>query len=227
MITQSIATELAKDEYNHVVFLRTALGAAAVPIPLVLLLARLAGGPCHAVRHARMAAAGRSRFGANPDSESASACYGRCHSCMMMLTPSVRSVAEPMTCSRCLCPHLSCKRMRTQLNIGTGTNGSFSIFAAKADSLVLYPPFDPSGNNLFFLLGIHLRRRWRHCLPGANAVELLVIIGLTLDRAPLSRHPASCSVVPQRLVACCRSVTLHSHPKLGTKFRNVSLHVMW
>ena len=48
MVAQSIATELAKDEYNHVVFLRTALGAAAVPIPLVLLLARRAACPCHA-----------------------------------------------------------------------------------------------------------------------------------------------------------------------------------
>jgi len=46
VIAQSIATELAKDEYNHVVFLRTALGAAAVPIPLVLLLARHAHCPC-------------------------------------------------------------------------------------------------------------------------------------------------------------------------------------
>ena len=32
---QSIVTEIAKDEYNHVAFLRTALGAAAVPMPLV------------------------------------------------------------------------------------------------------------------------------------------------------------------------------------------------
>ncbi len=58
-----------------------------------------------------------------------------------------------MTCSRCLSPHPTCRRMRTQLNIGTGANGSFSIFAVKADGHELYPPFDPYDNNLFFLLG--------------------------------------------------------------------------
>ena len=32
---QNFAAELAADEYNHVAFIRTALGAAAIPIPPV------------------------------------------------------------------------------------------------------------------------------------------------------------------------------------------------
>ena len=43
--------------------------------------------------------------------------------------------------------------MRTQLNIGTGPNGSFSLVANAALNLTLDPPFDPYGNNLFFLFG--------------------------------------------------------------------------
>jgi methylglyoxal synthase len=39
---QRIAAEIAKDELNHVIFLRSALGSAAVDIPKLNMCARLA-----------------------------------------------------------------------------------------------------------------------------------------------------------------------------------------
>ena len=41
----------------------------------------------------------------------------------------------------------------TQLNIGTGANGSFSIAANAAFNMTLDPPFTPYANNLFFIHG--------------------------------------------------------------------------
>ncbi len=43
--------------------------------------------------------------------------------------------------------------LETQLNIGTGANGSFSIAANAAFNMTLDPPFTPYANNLFFIHG--------------------------------------------------------------------------
>ena len=44
---QTIAQEIADDELTHVIFLRGALGAAAVPMPLVRLIPTNFGGCLH------------------------------------------------------------------------------------------------------------------------------------------------------------------------------------
>ncbi len=43
--------------------------------------------------------------------------------------------------------------MCSQLNIGTGPTGAFSIAADAAFNTTLDPPFTPYANNLFFLHG--------------------------------------------------------------------------
>ena len=43
--------------------------------------------------------------------------------------------------------------MHPQLNIGAGTNGSFSLAADAAFNMTLDPPFNPYANDVFFVHG--------------------------------------------------------------------------
>ena len=150
-VAQSIATEIAKDEYNHVAFLRTALGASAVAIPQVRIC--VACGCACSLTLASNVHTAASWLNAIWDIGSfvnVQCCFSK----TQVAHQVPESLALLLLCVAC--HSLTHQHGRPQLNIGANSTGAFSVAANAALNMTLNPPFSPFENNLFFIHGAYI-----------------------------------------------------------------------